>query len=83
VTFNAAAYLTDGLQAVNWTACDLWIAVVGLGGHLDLHDVSEIISGEREPYQREYDLLALALNEQFQDLGRDNPINYWSELPVV
>ena len=35
VTFDFAAYLTDGLAALNWVTADLWIAAVGLGGYLE------------------------------------------------
>ena len=83
MSFDVAAYLTDGLNAVNWLPVDLWIAVIGLTGRLKLGEVSDILSGERQPSEREYDLLALAINERFLDLGGDHPMNYWAELPRV
>jgi hypothetical protein len=62
---------------------DLWIAVTGLAGFLSLGDVHNIIAGNREPSEKEYDVLALAINEEFEDRGHDHPMNYWEELPQV
>jgi len=83
VTFDYAAYLTDGLRGTGWVTTDLWIATVGLGGRLDLSDVRNITFGQREPSRQEYNMLALALNEQFHDLGKDHPMHYWEELPRI
>jgi hypothetical protein len=83
VTFDFAGYLADGLRSLDWVTVDLWIAVTGLAGFLSLGDVRSIIAGQREPSEKEYDVLALALNEAFMDRGRDHPMNYWDELPRV
>jgi len=83
VSFDFAAYLTDGLRGANWANADLWIATVGLGGRLDLSDVRNIMSGRRDPSRQEYNVLALALNEQYHDLGKDHPLHYWDELPQL
>jgi len=83
VTFDFAAYLTDGLRSLNWVTVDLWVAVTGLACFLTLGDVRNIIGGERQPSEQEYDALALALNEEFTDRGLNRPMNYWQELPRV
>ena len=80
-SFDFAAYIADGVRAVNWIPTDLWIAAVGLSGVMGLADIRRILSGEHEPTRHEYTVLAQALNERFQDLGLDHPMNYWDELP--
>jgi hypothetical protein len=81
--FDYSGYLRDGLRGANWFVTDLWIAAVGIGGSMDLKDVQNIASGQREPSRREYDVLAVALNEQYLDLGQNHPMNSWDELPMV
>jgi hypothetical protein len=72
-SFDFSAYLRDGLRGANWVTTDLWIAAVGIGGSMNLKDVQNITSGQREPSRREYDVLAVALNEQYLDLGQNHP----------
>lgn len=80
---SPAAHLRGGLRDVGWQTTDLWIASVALGSHLALGDVTDITAGVRVPTRGEYDVLALALNEQFMDLGRDHPVTYWDDLPTA
>jgi len=82
-SFDFSTYLRDGLRGVNWVTTDLWIAAAGIGGSMNLKDVQNITSGQREPSRREYDVLAVALNEQFSDLGQNHPMTSWDELPMV
>jgi hypothetical protein len=83
MTFDFAGYLSDGLRSLNWVTADLWIAATGLAGFMSLGDVRQITGGEREPSETEYDVLALALNEEFTDRGLNHPVNYWQELPRI
>lgn len=78
---DPAAHLRDGLRAVGWEPSDLWIASVALGSHLALGEVTDIMLRLRTPTRGEYDVIALALNERFMDLGRDHPMTYWDDLP--
>ena len=81
MTFDFAAYLTDGLHSLNWVRADLWIAVTGLACFLTLGDVRKIIAGDRQSSEQEYD--ALALNEEFTERGLHQPMNYWQQLPML
>jgi hypothetical protein len=83
VSYDYSAYISDGVRGANWVATDLWIAAVALAGNIDLGDIHRIMSGEREPTRHEYTVLVHALNERYQDLGLNHPMNYWDELPRV
>jgi hypothetical protein len=45
--FDAVAYLQDALQLAGWTATDLWIGVMSLGGGFSQGDIEDLISGAR------------------------------------
>jgi hypothetical protein len=73
-------YLNDRLQDVGWTNADLMYATLGLGGYMLAPDVNDIIAGRRSPTRSEYNLIAVALNERYADLGGDHPVAPWDEL---
>ena len=81
MTFDLVGQLADGLTAGRWRDTDLWIAGVALGANLDLGDVAHIVAGVRAPTRNEYQVLAAALNDHLEDLGLDNPILYWNDVP--
>lgn len=53
----------------------LWIAYIGVGGNGTPGEVARWMSGAEPVPEREYDLLAVALNEEFLDRGLPNPMS--------
>lgn len=79
-SFDRCQDLRDGMRELDWLPADLWVASVAVGGRLHLVDVAGITSGLRRPSRAEYNMLAVALNERYMDLGANHPIAYW-DLP--
>jgi hypothetical protein len=55
---------------------DLWLRYFGLGGMRTAFEVEAILYGALIATTRDRDLIALALNERFSELGGDHPIPY-------
>ena len=54
----------------------LWIRYFGLGGMRDPLEVEAVLFGALVADVEDLDLLAVALNERFSELGRDHPLPY-------
>jgi hypothetical protein len=80
--FDAVAYLHDGLHLAGWTATDLWIGALSIGGAFSRADIEDLLSGAQPLTEGVYDLLAAALNDCFAERGLDHPVRYASELTV-
>jgi len=80
MTALVAGQLRGGLRLAGWEAADLWLASVAIGANLGMGDIAGYTAGRTVPTRREYDILALALNEQLSDLGQDHPIRRWDDL---
>jgi hypothetical protein len=80
--FDAVAYLHDALELAGWTATDLWIGVLSIGGAFSRRDIEDLLSGSRSLTEGVYDLLAAALNECFTERGLDHPVRYAHELTM-
>jgi hypothetical protein len=59
------------------SSLDLWIGYFGLGGSLRLDEVEAVLAGERPVGPLDHDLLAMALNEWFDDAGFGQPVELW------
>jgi hypothetical protein len=80
--FDAVAYIHDGLQLAEWTATDLWIGVLSIGGAFSRADIEDLLTRARPLTEGVYDLLAAALNDCFAERGLDHPVRYASDLTV-
>jgi hypothetical protein len=80
--FDAVAYVHDALHLAGWTATDLWLAVLSVGGAFTRADIDELLSGSRPLRDDVYDLLAVALNDCFVDRGLGHAMRYWDELTL-
>ena len=68
--------LEEARQALEMSVTDLWwryFAVGGMGSELE---IEAILFGALVPSDPERDLLAVALNERFRELGGDHPVLY-------
>ena len=63
-------------RAVGLSVDELWIRYFALGGNDEPIDVDGYLSGVRTLSTREHNVLTLALNEAFGDLGMDHPLGY-------
>jgi hypothetical protein len=55
---------------------ELWLRYFALGGMRIQFELEAILYGALTPTRRDRDLIALALNERFSELGADHPIPY-------
>ena len=74
---HAAARLDHGRVLAGLSVPDLWIRYIALGGGLSQDQVERVLDGSELPRPTDHDLLAVALNEHFTDLGLGRPLDYW------
>lgn len=60
---------------------ELWFRYFALGGMSTALEVEAVLYGARIATDRDRDLLAVALNERFSELGGDHPIPYSCDEP--
>jgi hypothetical protein len=74
------ASLMDGLQQareeLSLSVGELWFRYFTLGGMSTALELDGYLYGALKPEIPDRDLIALALNERFSELGGDHPIPY-------
>lgn len=55
---------------------DLWFRYFALGGMSTVLEVEAVLYGARLATNHDRNLLAVALNERYAELGRDHPVPY-------
>ena len=55
---------------------ELWLRYFELGGMSNRRDVEAILCGMLVPSNDDHEVIALALNERFAELGRGYPVPY-------
>lgn len=73
-------HLRHGLHGVGWNNIDLWLASVALGGNLSLQAVTDLTTGIRDTGRHDYELLAAALNDMYNEMGQDHPVPRWDAI---
>lgn len=68
--------LQDARRELNLSVDDLWWRYFALGGMSTAIEIDAILYQALIPSITDRDLLAVALNERFSELGRDHPIPY-------
>lgn len=71
-----AALLEMARRDLGLSHGDLWFRYFELGGMGTAMEVEAYLYGALCPSAHDRDLLAVALNERFAELGRDHPIRY-------
>jgi hypothetical protein len=68
--------LENARRTLNLSISDLWFRYFSLGGMSTALEVEAFLYGAlvAEPHNR--DLLAVALNERFAEIGQDHPLAY-------
>lgn len=70
VTFEHAC------RAAQLSHDELWLRYFALGGMRTAFEVEAILCGALTPMAHDRDLIAVALNERFSELGGDHPISF-------
>jgi hypothetical protein len=70
-----AARLQAGL-----TTGELWLRCFSLGGSGNFVQLQSFLTGRERPARLQYNIIAQALNERFQELDLDHPVPYFEDL---
>ncbi len=62
---------------------DLWFRYFSLGGMSTALEIEAFLYGALQAEPHNSDLLAVALNERFAELGGDHPIPYSDDTPAT
>lgn len=73
------AALSAAWRDLDVSVDDFWLMYFSLGGDRMPGNIEDLLAGEWEPSQWEYNLLAQALNEIHVDRGGDHPVPYWED----
>ena len=68
--------LEGARREVGLSVADLWFRYFTLGGMSTALEVEGVLFGALKASAHERDLLAVALNERFAELGGDHPMPY-------
>ena len=63
------------------SVADLWMRYFALGGMQDAIEVEATLFGALVADDHNRDIIAVALNERFSELGRDHPVPYSGDKP--
>lgn len=73
---ETADVLQEALQEVGLSVAELWLRYFTLGGMRTELEVEAVLFGALIPTPHDRDVLAVALNERFAELGGDHPVPY-------
>ena len=68
--------LEEARRDVGLSISELWLRYFALGGMSTPFEIDAVLHGALVPTSRERDLLAVALNERFSELGLGYPVPY-------
>jgi hypothetical protein len=68
--------LEQARQDVGLSVGELWLRYFALGGMDTALEVDAVLHGALVANDHNRDLLAVALNERFAELGQDHPLRY-------
>lgn len=78
---DAIDLLEQARRDLELSVDDLWTRYFSLGGMSTLIEVEAVLFGALVGSGRDRQLLAVALNERFAELGGDHPIPYADDVP--
>ena len=73
---EAGASLERARRQVGLSHGDLWSRYFGLGGMRTELEIEAVLCGALRASDKDRDLIAVALNERFAELGGDHPVPY-------
>lgn len=69
-------FLEQARRQAGLSQGDLWFRYFGLGGMSSALEMEAYLYGALKASDRDRDLIAVALNERFSELGGDHPVPY-------
>jgi hypothetical protein len=75
--------LEQARQDVGMSVDDLWMRYFALGGMSTALEIEAYLLGALLASSHDHDVLAVALNERFSELGGDHPVPYRGDAPTV
>ncbi len=73
---NDIEVLENARREAGLTIGDLWMRYFALGGMGSMIEIEAILYGALVPIPYDRDILSVAINERFAELGGDHPIPY-------
>ena len=73
--------LEQARRDLGLSVADLWVRYFALGGMNAVLELEAILYGALISNAHNRDIMAVALNERFFELGRDHPIGYSGDEP--
>lgn len=73
---ESSGLLETARRDLGLTHGELWFRYFALGGMSTALEVEAYLYGALEPTPHDRDVIAVALNERFAELGRDHPLRY-------
>ncbi len=73
---NDIEVLENARREAGLTIADLWMRYFALGGMGSMIEIEAILYGALVPIPYDRDILSVAINERFAELGGDHPIPY-------
>lgn len=78
---DAPGVLEQARRTLGLSLDDLWMHYFSLGGMSTALELEAYLFGALVAPPHEHDLLAVALNERFSELGGDHPVPYQGDAP--
>ena len=75
-------FLEQARRDLGLSVDDLWLRYFALGGMNAALEVEAILFGALVSDDHDRDIIAVALNERFTELGGDHPVRYTGDAPV-
>lgn len=73
---NDIEVLEHARREAGLSIADLWMRYFALGGMGSMIEIEAILYGALVPIPYDRDILSVAINERFAELGGDHPIPY-------
>ena len=73
--------LEQARRDLGLSVADLWLRYFALGGMNAVLELEAILFGALKSNAHNRDIVAVALNERFFELGRDHPVGYSGDEP--
>lgn len=73
---NEITLLEQARRTLGLSVSDLWLRYFAIGGMSTELEIEAILYRALIPSDADHDMIAVALNERFSELGGDHPIRY-------
>lgn len=78
---DSVAPLEQARRTLGLSVDELWLRYFALGGMCTVLEVEAHVVGALVAEPHDHDILAVALNERFSELGGDHPVSYSTDRP--